>query len=208
MPGAGARAEELRLQQFDGPRAAVDGQEFLVALGAGGVDGAGEEFLAGPRFADQQHVGIGDRDLADRLLQVGQDFARADDLVEIAATGQLAPQHLVFDVKLPVAVEPIELVGEVLEDHGLDEVIEGPGLEGLDGVLDRGVGGDDQHRRFEVHLLQPSQEREPVAVGKLHVADRDVEIALAGQLAARRPPWRRRRPSNPRPSEIRAASCG
>ena len=102
-----------------GQRAAIDRQEFFLALGPGGMDCAGEQLLARARLADEQDIGVRDGYLADRLLQICQNLAGADDLVEIAATGQLAAEDLVLNVHLPITVEPLELVGQSSNRTGL-----------------------------------------------------------------------------------------
>src|SRR5262245_28032119 len=71
---------------------------------------------------------------------------------------------------------------QIVEQYGLDEIVIGPRLEGLDRVLNRGVGGDHEHKQFGVNLLEAFQELDAVPVGEPHVADRDGEIALADEV--------------------------
>ena len=59
--GALLVAEQCRFQQVVGNRRAVDGDERPLGARRLVVDVAGEHFLAGTRFAGQQHRGIGPR---------------------------------------------------------------------------------------------------------------------------------------------------
>ena len=54
-------SEKFAFQQTLGEGAAVDADVVAVGAGAELVDGAGDEFLAGPRFADEEDAGAGRR---------------------------------------------------------------------------------------------------------------------------------------------------
>src|SRR5262249_40907343 len=127
-------------------------------------------------------VAVRDGDFADRRLDLFERLARTDEFVEPVLPRQFAAQRLVFDKQLAIAEQLLQFVVQIVEQDGLDEVIVGPGFEGLDGVFDRGVGGDDQHEQLGVHLLEPLEELNAVAVRQPHVADGDREIALANEV--------------------------
>ena len=60
----------------------------------------------------------------------------------------------------------------------LGQVVEGAGLERLDRVLGRAVGGDDDGLLAAAGLVQPAQQVQPGAVGQPHVGDAPALIAL------------------------------
>ena len=83
--GAGERAahvaEQLALDQVLGNRAAVDGDEALVAARAAGVDGARDDLLAGAALAGDQHGRVGVRDAVDQARMRGDGRAGAVEAV-------------------------------------------------------------------------------------------------------------------------------
>ena len=60
---------------------------------------------------------------------------------------------------------------ELLQVDRLGQVVVGAGLERVDGVLGRAVGGDDDRLLAPVALLEPLQHVEAGAVGQAHVGD-------------------------------------
>ena len=73
--GAGERApdvaEQLALEERGGDASAVDGDERAGAAGQG-VDGAGQDLLAGARFAEEQHRDGQPRDAIERGVLLGE----------------------------------------------------------------------------------------------------------------------------------------
>src|SRR5262249_59777687 len=75
--------EELRLDQPGGEGGAVDLDQRLLAALAAGVDGTGDELLAGPALAGDQNRRLGPGDAVD-LGQPGQEGrAPAADLLAV-----------------------------------------------------------------------------------------------------------------------------
>ena len=72
-------AEELALDQRRRERAAVDDDEPAVPPRAALVDSPGDELLAGARLAEQEHRGVGRRDLLDLVHHVAERIAPAND---------------------------------------------------------------------------------------------------------------------------------
>ncbi len=56
----------------------------------------------------------------------------------------------------------------------------GAALKRLDGVLDGGVGRNEEDERFRAEVMQPFEELQAVDAGKLHIAQGRVETALLG----------------------------
>ena len=82
-PGEGALfvAEQLAFQQVLRDGGAVDGQEGLIGTAAVLVQGAGDQLLARPAFAQDEHVDILRRHPADGLAHLLHHGAAADDAV-------------------------------------------------------------------------------------------------------------------------------
>ena len=106
--GAGERAahvpEQLRFEQRLGQRAAVDGDEALVAPRAVVVNGAGHQLLAGAGLAADQDRARRRGDRAEQLEQLAHHAALSDQPFEPVAIlelrsqiGVLGPQPALFE---------------------------------------------------------------------------------------------------------------
>src|SRR6266403_1151236 len=62
-------AEQLRLEEVDRNGAGVDGDESFVCTRGGGVDGLGDQLLAGAALAADQNCGTGGCDLGNEVEQ-------------------------------------------------------------------------------------------------------------------------------------------
>ncbi len=84
-PGEGTLlvAEQLALDQPGRQGGAVDLDQGLVLAPAAGMDGPGDQLLAGPRLARDQNGGVGRRDLPDVVEDGRQGRALPDDLLEV-----------------------------------------------------------------------------------------------------------------------------
>ena len=95
-------AEQLRFEQVLLQRRAVDLDEVARRAQRVVMDGAGDQLLAGARFAADQHGRIALRDLLDDGEHRLQRAARADDPVEVVDV--LLRVAEVFDLVLEAAV--------------------------------------------------------------------------------------------------------
>src|SRR5579871_6167762 len=77
-------AKQLTLKQASGNRGTVDLDEWFVFTGAHPVNGAGDQFLAGPGFAKDQNGGIAGGDAGDLIKNVLQGNAVSDDFGELS----------------------------------------------------------------------------------------------------------------------------
>ena len=89
-------AEERGLQQFRRHGAGVDGDKWLVAARRVGVNGLGDEFLAGAAFALDEHSGAAGRHLGDQVEDPQHDFAFAHDVGEVVALLEGALELQIF----------------------------------------------------------------------------------------------------------------
>ena len=145
--GAGKRAfdvaEQFGFEQLFGDRAAVDGDKRRAGARAGAVDGAREHFLAGTAFAADQHAGVRRGDDARLLDQLGHAAAAEDEpgtpgvvlpgLRRVAGRREL--QRLFDLLTQDVAVE------------GLGQVAEDAARHCVDGIRNRPVRGEQDHRQ-------------------------------------------------------------
>ena len=75
-------AEQLAFEQRVGDRPAVDADEGLVAAVAGGVDGAGHQFLSRAGFAADEDRGRGPRDPAELILEPEHGRGTSDEALD------------------------------------------------------------------------------------------------------------------------------
>jgi len=79
-------AEEFALVKLARDRRAIDADERLLAAAAALVDFAGDQFLAGARFAQDQHGSIRGRHQVNLPLQLLEARALADDVAQALAS--------------------------------------------------------------------------------------------------------------------------
>ncbi len=178
--GGGERAldvaEERGLEQLGGHGAGVDGDEGLVAARRVGVDGLGDELLAGAAFALDEDGGAAGRDLGDEVEDAQHGLALADDVGEVVALLEGALELEVFFFGA-VAGDGGANVGEQLfvVPGLLDEVFRA-GADGFDDVVDGAVGGDHDDRQLGLALLDLRQQLEAALAGQGEVEQHEIEV--------------------------------
>src|SRR5690606_28084357 len=125
-------AEELALEEALGDGAAVDADDGHVASWAVGVDGAGDEFLAGAALTDDEDGGVGGGDVADELHDLADGGAVADDGVDGDEVVDDSSELCVLGAEAPLLEGAADEVAELVGVDGLGDVVEGALLEGLD----------------------------------------------------------------------------
>ena len=163
--GAAFVTEEFGLQQVLGHRAAIDGDERLVAARAGFVNGAGQQFLARAALAGQQHprIGAGDH-VGLRQLVFHQLIARDDVGAPILIDMREARHFERF----------LHVIEQVLLVHRLGEKAEGAALRRVHGIGNgamRGENDDPQARPAALQLLEQAD-----AVHLVHAQIRDHQV--------------------------------
>ena len=142
--GAFFVAEEFAFQEVLGDGGAIDADVIVLAAAAQAVERAGDQFLAGAAFAQDQDGGVGGGDVSDELAQFVHLGGFADDLVELVSLGGVGAQGGVFAEQAVAFGAAGDGVEQFLRGEGLGQVINGAGFDGFDRQLGGGVGGDHQ----------------------------------------------------------------
>ena len=143
-------AEQLGFEQILRNGGGVDGDERLVGARAVAVQGARHQFLAGARFAVDQHGGVRLRQAADgaehflHRRRLAEDFG---DGFRSFRLGRLA--HALFQ-------RATDQRHGVVDIEGLGQVFEGAALEGRHRTFQIGVGGHDDDRQIRKAFLDLS----------------------------------------------------
>ncbi len=161
--------EQLRFQQVLGDGGAVDGDEGLVAPGAGPVDGARQQLLAGARLAVDEHTRVAG----------GHQARLGEHRFHLRAAGDdaRAPGGVFFVWSLVHPAEGqglLDLGQELLAVEGLGEEAEHAAVGGLDGVGDSTVGGEDDDRQGRVFLVDGMEQGYAIHTRHAQVGDHQV----------------------------------
>ena len=178
--------EQFRLEQVRRDGRTIELDEGAVAAGAVEVKRARDQFLARPRLAGDQHrgrnafhqVALGVEQLPDLQFQVLHRLRFADHLVQ-AALARLLPMK-VFEGFL----DPC-LLGyffyqqfQLLEHHGLGEVIAGTRFHRLDRQLHIALAGDHDDTDAAVHRVDLPDQLQPVGIGQAIIEQHDIGFEI------------------------------
>ncbi|MNS70176.1 hypothetical protein D3C72_1035170 [compost metagenome] len=188
--GVGAReralhvAEEFRLHQRLGNRAAVHGHERVRGAGAHGVDGARRALLAAARFAadhHRRHAARQPRQRAAHLLHGrGQPRQQSGGAVgRFRGLGSLGAARAALGGVTLLAAQRVQDQGaQLVERDRLGDVVERAGLERIDGIVGAAVGGDHGHRRALGRGRQLPHNLDAQPVAQPHVGQHQAVAAL------------------------------
>ena len=177
-------AEELALEEVLGQRGAVDGDERIVAAGPLEVDGPGGHLLAGPAFPGDEHGRVRRAHLLDEDVDLLHRPALADHLLEAVAVLEVPLEQDVLLLEAPGGQPPADDDLQLLDVEGLDDIVQGPRLEGLDGLGDAAVGRDEDDRQVGQVLPGVAEDVHAVGPGHLDVGDDEVDLFLGQDLEA------------------------
>src|SRR5579875_1373832 len=167
-------AEQLRLEQALGHRAAIDRDEGLVAAGARAVDRARQQLLARAALAGDEHARVGPCDHV-RLRQLL--------LHERAARDDLGAPVLVRGAEARDAQRLLHLVQQLLLVDGLGEESEGAHLRRLHRIGNRAVCGEYNDLQPRPAMLQLLEQPDAIHLIHAQVGDHEVgtEAARGGE---------------------------
>ena len=146
------------------------------------VERAGDELLAGARFAANEHRRVALRDLLDDVEHVPQPGARSDDLVEVVDVLLGPAQVLEVVLDAPQLERLLDLDLHLLDLERLLHVVEGPDLHRLDGGVHRAERRHQDDGRRRVQRARRAEDVHAVAPAHLEVAQHDVEVAVVQPL--------------------------
>src|SRR5208337_2243598 len=177
-------AEKLAFEERFRQRAAMDHHQRIVVAGAGRMDRAGAEFLAGAAFAGNQNGGVGGANRLDSFKDANHRGALSHNFLRTnhGSNGFAQAHVLLFGTFVREGV--VDAVSDVVRVKGLGDIIVGAILEGCDGRLHTGVAGDDDHEHFGVDLAHAALELDAIGAGHLDVDEGQVK-ALRGHLGER-----------------------
>ena len=174
-------AEQFAFQQRLGNGRTVDRQERRLAAAAVMIEGPGDQFLARPALAENQHIDVLGSNAADLLADRLHRRPAADQPVGLV----LRPVAIVQDgrhVHQPADGE--SLIHHLLQLPGiqrLDQVVVGPQFHRLDRRLGRAVSRDENHEALGVDSPQVVKHIQSRAVAQPDVQQNHVGGRFGGQ---------------------------
>ena len=141
------------------------------------VDGLRRQVLAGPGLAGQQHGRgrAGCHTRQDRLdLRHGR--RRTDDGVEPILTALRRAQRPDLAPETARLESLVDEQHDFVEVEGLVDVVVRTTLHRLDGVLDGGKRGHEDHRRFWRSLFDVLQNAETIPVRQLEIKQHQIDV--------------------------------
>ena len=178
-------AEQDRLDQCFGERAAVDGDERLAAPLRAALDRARQELLADAGFAFDQHGNVrlgsalGKPHRAGHRIRTGDDVAKG----EHAGVAPIGAAELVFQ-----RVDPEGVLDRKLQPLGadrLDDEVDCAGAHRRDDGLDRAVRRLHDRRHRDLALAQALEHAHAVKIGHDKVENDEADRRTIGRLDPR-----------------------
>ncbi|MPN19724.1 hypothetical protein SDC9_167096 [bioreactor metagenome] len=139
-------AEQFGLDQFGRNGRAIDRHERSVGTLAHAVQGAGGHFLAGARFAAEQHRGRSRRDATQAVANPEHDLGLPDYPLHIGGVGtDLAAQDEILASQLRMLETALDRVERLGQRKRLEQEIRRAGTQRIDGRVEIGVGSHHHH---------------------------------------------------------------
>ena len=140
-------AKELAFEELRREGGAVDRDHFRGRAAGKVVDQVGDDFLAGAGLAFDEHGGPGGRNLLDKLGNFLDLERFADESVELVGLRDLLGELFVFRLEVAAAERALEQHLDLVEVERLGDEVPSAVAHGLDGGVDRAVGGHHQRER-------------------------------------------------------------
>ncbi len=146
------------------------------------MDRAGDQFLAGARFAADQHRGVALRHFPDHAKHALQRAAVADDAVEVVDVVLRVPEVIELVAHAPHFERLLDLHFHLFDFEGLLHVIERAALHRFHRRVHGAERRHQNHGRRRVQRLGGAEYVEAVAAAHLQVAQHHVEVAFVEPL--------------------------
>ncbi len=160
----------------DGMAPVLTGMNMRVAARGVGVDGLGDELLAGAGFALDEHGGAAGRNLRDGVEQAQHGLGLADDVFEVVALLERALELDDFGFGLVAGDGGADVGEQFLVVPGLLDEVFGARADGVDDVVDRAEGGDHDDGQVGVKLGDARQEVDAALAGESEVEQQKVVL--------------------------------
>ena len=180
-------AEQLRFEERLGQCAAIERHERPIAAQRIEVDGAGNPFLAGARFAGDEHRAVGARDLLDQLEDGEHLVAAPDDIRKLVGAAESALQQHVLLAEQALLERVAHLHLQLVDVERLAEVIVRAEAHRLDRGVRRGKCRDHDAEDVRVDALCGPKHVNTRHVGHLDVRDQQIEPPRSRYSSAARP---------------------
>ena len=152
------------------------------------MDGAGDQLLAGAALATDDDGAVGGGDGADGLLELAHGLALADEVIKRVALGGVALESGVLLAQVGTIHGQGDGAEEIFEELGaFADVVEGSGVQSLDGNLRVIDGGDDDDHGVRRDAARVLEDIHAGDVGHAHIGDDNViesGVNLAASLLA------------------------
>ncbi len=146
-------------------------------------EGAGDQLFAGAALADNQHRHVTRRHPADRLVHRMHGGTAADNVLGVRRGILIAEDR--WDVTESAQLQcPLDDLAQLVEVHGLEEILEGATFHRLDGRVRGSVCSDNDHGQPCVDFANSVKNVHAGHVGEAHVQDRRVGSEVPCQLDA------------------------
>src|ERR1700761_1129121 len=162
-------AEECGLEQIRRNRASVDRDKGLVAARRVGVNGLGDELLAGTTLALNQHRRAAGSDLRDQVEKLEHDVALADDVLEGVALLEGAFELHDLALILLLADGQADVGEQLLVVPGLLDEVGRARADRIHNVAYSSVGRDHDVWQFGSEALDTRQKVEAALAGKSEI---------------------------------------
>ena len=118
------------------------------------------------------------------VLEPAEIEAEAERILASSGVPTDAASRSEAEAQLALLQRALDQVQQLVGVEGLDDVVEGAGLQRAHGGVHRGVGGHDDDGQVRAHLGQARLQLQAVHLGHLDVHQRDV-VGVLGRQAQR-----------------------
>lgn len=172
-------AEEFAFHQLGGNGAAVDRDERAGGACALFVDGACNQLLAHPGFADDVDRRLTARHLADGGAQALHRAGVAEQAAGLFRWRRRSRAVVVVQFQ-----RVLDQAAQHADVHRFADEIEGAGFQRFHGQVHAAERGDHRHRRLRVLPGDFGDQLDAIAVGQAHVGQAQI-VGIVGQQFAR-----------------------
>ena len=154
------------------------------------MDGFGDQFFAGATLSLQQHGGAAGRDLRHQVENLQHGLALAHDVLKVVALLQRALELNIFFFRAMAGHCGANVGQQFFIVPGLLDEIRRARLHRLDGIFNRAVGGNHDHRELRIMGANFSQQVDAVAIRQRQVEQHQIERAFSRCASALFAAWR------------------